>query len=257
MRSIKKEKSDALQELTPKEIGQSIVDLRKAKELTQEQLAKILGVSFQAVSKWENGMCFPELPFLVRLAEVFGTTIDDIISKGTSKEKKGFPSEVRLANAIFEEIDSSRLPSGIYHFDWKGLHVTPNEVDIDSESTFSVSSAMSIYLHISKDYENVCRNEPNETTACLFLAMSHPARWELLRSLMGENGRTKRKSKDQLRTDCKIEMQELTNHIDILTDAGIAKIARNGSIFLSFRGMLVASLIPALVALFFQLNEIW
>ena len=51
---------------------------RKQRHLTQEQLANELGLTFQAISKWENGLSCPDISLLPQLAEIFGVTIDDL-----------------------------------------------------------------------------------------------------------------------------------------------------------------------------------
>lgn len=60
-------------------IGKNIKRLRQNKGLTQEQLGDVLGITGQAVSKWENGSALPDLPVLPTLAEYFGITIDELM----------------------------------------------------------------------------------------------------------------------------------------------------------------------------------
>lgn len=57
-------------------MGQIIRRLRKERNLTQEELAEQLGVTFQAVSKWENDTGMPDISQVVPLANVFGVTTD-------------------------------------------------------------------------------------------------------------------------------------------------------------------------------------
>jgi len=65
--------------------------LRKEKKLTQEQIAEILGVSPQAVSRWENAAAFPDVTLLPQIAEYFETTIDELLGvRKTNKEQKVF-----------------------------------------------------------------------------------------------------------------------------------------------------------------------
>lgn len=59
-------------------IGEKIRELRKKNNVTQEQLAEVLSVSFQAVSKWENGRSMPDIEQLPRLAKYFGVTMDEL-----------------------------------------------------------------------------------------------------------------------------------------------------------------------------------
>ena len=63
-------------------VGGVIADLRKAKGLTQNELGERLGVSFQAVSKWERAETLPDTAILLNLADVLGTTVDFILSGG-------------------------------------------------------------------------------------------------------------------------------------------------------------------------------
>ena len=60
-------------------IGRFLKELRKEKELTQEQLAEKFGVSSRSVSRWENGNTMPELGILVELAEYYEVDIKEII----------------------------------------------------------------------------------------------------------------------------------------------------------------------------------
>ncbi len=66
-------------------LGHTINHLRKEKGWTQDQLAEKLGISFQAVSKWENATSFPDITMLPQLADIFGITIDEFFRE-PSKE---------------------------------------------------------------------------------------------------------------------------------------------------------------------------
>ena len=61
-------------------IGKRIALLRKEKGLTQEELASHMGVSPQAVSKWENDQTCPDISALPKLARLFGVTVDELLS---------------------------------------------------------------------------------------------------------------------------------------------------------------------------------
>ena len=63
-------------------VGNQIAVLRKGKGLTQSELGERLGVSFQAVSKWERGETLPDTAILLDLAEVLETSVDYILSGG-------------------------------------------------------------------------------------------------------------------------------------------------------------------------------
>lgn len=60
-------------------IGNSLKNLRKNKNLTQEELAQHLSVSPQTVSKWENNLSAPDISMLPVLAEFYNITIDELL----------------------------------------------------------------------------------------------------------------------------------------------------------------------------------
>ena len=60
-------------------IGKRIAALRKEKNLTQEELAGHMGVSAQAVSKWENDQTCPDISALPKLARLLGVTVDELL----------------------------------------------------------------------------------------------------------------------------------------------------------------------------------
>ena len=59
-------------------LGEKIKSLRKQKNISQEVFANYLGVSFQAVSKWENGNTMPDVTIIPAIASFFGVTIDEL-----------------------------------------------------------------------------------------------------------------------------------------------------------------------------------
>lgn len=66
--------------MNPKEIGRFLKELRNEKEITQEQLAEILGVSGRTVSRWETGTNLPDLSILVQISEFYDVEIKEILS---------------------------------------------------------------------------------------------------------------------------------------------------------------------------------
>ena len=60
-------------------LGANIAALRKAKGMTQEQLAAALGISPPAVSKWETGAAEPSTSNLLALAKLYGLSVDELL----------------------------------------------------------------------------------------------------------------------------------------------------------------------------------
>ena len=69
-------------------LGSNIASLRKQNNITQEALAQKLGVTNQAVSKWESDICCPDVTLLPKIADIFDVSIDALIGllDGSSAE---------------------------------------------------------------------------------------------------------------------------------------------------------------------------
>lgn len=68
--------------------GKRILELRQEKGWTQKQLAEMIGVTDKAVSKWERGINYPDLSLLEPLANIFGTSVADLLGLKDSPESK-------------------------------------------------------------------------------------------------------------------------------------------------------------------------
>ncbi len=85
--------------------SEKLQTLRKAKKLSQEQLADMLDVSRQSVSKWESGQTYPEMDKLIELSKIFKCTLDDLTNDDvktiTSKEKE----KGNISNLVYSLLD--------------------------------------------------------------------------------------------------------------------------------------------------------
>ena len=79
-------------------LGNTIAQYRKKMNITQDALAQRLGVTNQAVSKWESDQCCPDVMLLPKLADIFGITLDELFGREvppaeapkTEEKKSGF-----------------------------------------------------------------------------------------------------------------------------------------------------------------------
>lgn len=69
--------------------------LRKKADMTQSELANKLNVTHQAVSRYENGHCFPDVSVLVQIAEIFNVTLDELIGAGAPTR-----GETKILNSV-------------------------------------------------------------------------------------------------------------------------------------------------------------
>ncbi len=82
-------------------LGEKIYKLRTEKNLSQGDLSELLEVSRQSVSKWENGAATPDLDKIIKLSEVFGITIDELV-KGEEVPASA-PEETKNAAVIIKK----------------------------------------------------------------------------------------------------------------------------------------------------------
>lgn len=87
------------------DVGKYLLELRKYYTITQDELASRLGVTRQAVSKWETGNTIPDVEILLSLSELYGIPINDILKADLTKIKFQkeivFPGEGKNAKKIF------------------------------------------------------------------------------------------------------------------------------------------------------------
>lgn len=83
-------------------IGENIRKYRKELGLTQEQLADRLGVTYQSISRWENGSTYPDMEFLPAIAETFSITIDKLLGMPESQKQ-------RMAKQAFDDLQRECL----------------------------------------------------------------------------------------------------------------------------------------------------
>ena len=84
-------------------LGIKLQEIRKQNKLSQEALAEKLGVSRQAISKWERGESLPDIYMLKIIADMFGITLNDLISEDIRKKLD------ILAEANIHDISSEEL----------------------------------------------------------------------------------------------------------------------------------------------------
>lgn len=97
------------------EIAAQLTQLRKEKGLSQEELAASLGVSRQAVSKWERGESAPELENLMALAELYGCTLDHLVRPGEAAVDAGKPAQAGEHAGEEAAVPDPALPHGSFY----------------------------------------------------------------------------------------------------------------------------------------------
>ena len=119
--------------------SEKLKEIRKKEGLSQEQLAERIGVSRQAITKWETGKGLPDVENMVIIAEIFKTTLDDLLRGSAVKQEQEKP--VFISETIYD-INCEK------HFD----------VNIGNAATIILSSGTDEKLHIklsSETFENL------------------------------------------------------------------------------------------------------
>ena len=86
-----------------KTLGERIADLRRERGITQENLAGTIGVSPQAISKWENNATMPDITLLPIIADTLGVTIDELFGY-TINNGKGKPTNSEFIALIADKL---------------------------------------------------------------------------------------------------------------------------------------------------------
>lgn len=115
-------------------IGSRIAALRKESKMTQEALAQKLGLTNQAVSKWEANQCCPDIQLLPRLADIFGVSIDSLFGREKAtlpwKNDETLRAVLYIGHKMVKEQKCSET---------KGIEFVYEGAALNIESSFSVN----------------------------------------------------------------------------------------------------------------------
>lgn len=114
--------------------SEKLKEIRKNEGLSQEQLAEKIGVSRQAITKWETGKGLPDVENMVIIAEIFKTTLDELLKDSVVKKEQNIP--VYMSETIYD-IDCEK------HFD----------ISIGNAATVILSSGTDEKLHVKLSSE--------------------------------------------------------------------------------------------------------
>lgn len=89
---------------TQKDFGKRLKEFRKRRNLTQKDVVSKIGVSEQALSKWENGECLPDVYNLILLARVLSISVDCLLDTENETAEKVIET-ININGAIFEIVE--------------------------------------------------------------------------------------------------------------------------------------------------------
>ena len=133
------------------QIGSIIKDIRKKNNLTQNEFASILGVTFQAVSKWENDKSIPDITILKDISNKFNVDLNYLISgkKVNINKKSFFKKNMIIITAIIFIIISLCvfLFFHKHNYEFKTLNGETKDIKVTGSITYDESKS-SIYLNV-------------------------------------------------------------------------------------------------------------
>ena len=166
------EQKDAAASPRRPELGTVIQELRRRASMTQEQLADRLGVTFQAVSKWENNLSCPDMMLLPELADVFSVSIDELFgrsapapSAGTGEEASAIPEDrepdtpVYVTKVPWEDDDTLHAVLYVGQRLWQDMPFRPGA---DERRNVTVSLRDGPVRDIVSDFAVSCENSAVE-----------------------------------------------------------------------------------------------
>lgn len=117
----KKSDENENEETTTSTLGTRISELRKQKGYTQEEFSDMLGVSAQAVSKWENDISCPDIMLIPQIASIFEITTDELLTGKTPKKEA---DEETQQMKISADISKLKLRIQVLHPSKKPVNIS-------------------------------------------------------------------------------------------------------------------------------------
>lgn len=115
-------------------IGETIKQLRKERDVTQEEFSETMGVSCQSVSRWENNACYPDIELLPTIADFFGITVDKLMGLNEAAEK----SAVENYRKEFQKAISKGDTEECLRISRKAVAEFPNNYELLNQLMYSL-----------------------------------------------------------------------------------------------------------------------
>lgn len=88
--------------------NEKLIELRKSKGLSQDELGNALGVSRQTISKWELAQSYPDLQRLVLLSDYFGLSLDALVKDIDVQDVRNKNLSEKQLSSIYEDVSSAK-----------------------------------------------------------------------------------------------------------------------------------------------------
>lgn len=139
-------------------IGQNIYEMRKSKDITQEVLASAMGVSAQAVSKWESGGT-PDIELLPKIADYFGVSLDSLFGRNANEINN---LETEITRSLAETLDEKSKFRMAFEYCWaieKGMVGVTDNVSTTKEIADQHSQMIHSQVVVDEGFTSMSFNE--------------------------------------------------------------------------------------------------
>lgn len=133
-------------------LGKKIKDLRKTKGFTQEEFAGLIGVTFQAVSKWERGESYPDINYLPAISKILNISIDELLGNTSDCSE----NEIKHYLELYDEYTFENQKTVYSEFD-KAAKLYPNDFRIQiryMDLINKICAKISAEEYENKDFDN-------------------------------------------------------------------------------------------------------
>ncbi|MBQ7826724.1 MAG: helix-turn-helix transcriptional regulator [Clostridia bacterium] len=183
-----------------KPISEKICEFRKARKLTQEQLGEKLGVSGQAVSKWENGTSMPDILLLPELCEILGISVDALLEMPVYQRRKNVVSdfceyarETGRGKAVLDVIGRLFNDCGINH-GGNNVFFSSTEIRVSDEKGMG-------FVLDGDEYKKVCLDMPNDDIMYFLRVLTDNACLSIIKMISVDDAVTAKEIQEALALD--------------------------------------------------------
>lgn len=137
-------------------LGTTIQDIRRERNMTQEEFGELFHVTRQAVSNWENEKTYPDLITLIEISDMFDVSLDSMLKEDknmTEKLNKDIKSSKRLKIALVIIIVMAVLMTTFYYGMTKEHYVPYEDADIKIENNSITAKEYCLYSYITPNGE--------------------------------------------------------------------------------------------------------
>lgn len=117
-------------------IGQNIKRLRRSADMTQEELAEMLSISSQAVSRWETDSAMPDISLIPALVSIFGVTSDELLGIDLTNMKQ----KIEMYKKAISELYKSHKYKEMLELARQATREIPNDIELIGQLAFALTS---------------------------------------------------------------------------------------------------------------------